>query len=88
MSEAVDNMEIGAPYVLFGHTHRPWPIEGRDREWRTTSGSALHNTGSWYHEGSLISDAGPASPYWPGSVTWLGDEGAPNVRNVLGDWAP
>lgn len=87
MSEAVENMEVRARYVLFGHTHRPWPIEGRDREWLTPSGAALHNTGSWYHEGSLIAGAGHKSPYWPGWVTWLDEEGPPRLENVLGDAA-
>jgi len=85
MAEAVERMGIEASHVLFGHTHRPWPLSGRDHDWRAQTGALLHNTGSWYHEGSLISDAGPSSPYWPGWVTWLGDEGPPHLENVLGD---
>jgi hypothetical protein len=85
MAEAVVNMQIRAPYVLFGHTHRPWPVDGRDGEWRTATGARLHNTGSWYHEGSLISGAGRDSPYWPGWVTWLDDSGPPRLENVLED---
>ena len=53
MSEAVAAMDIRAEHVIFGHTHRPWPVEGLDRDWRTPTGALLHNTGSWYHEGSL-----------------------------------
>ena len=79
--------EVGADHVLFGHTHRPWPLPGHDGEWRTPSGALLHNTGSWYHEGSLISRAGRDSPYWPGTVTWLEDDGPPRLENVLGDLA-
>jgi predicted phosphodiesterase len=85
MAEAVANMRIPASHVLFGHTHRPWPLEGRDHDWRTGTGALLHNTGSWYHEGSLISGAGPSSPYWPGWVTWLDETGPPRLENVLGD---
>jgi UDP-2,3-diacylglucosamine pyrophosphatase LpxH len=85
MAEAVDSMEIDARYVLFGHTHRPWPLEGRDHDWRARTGALLHNTGSWYHEGSLISDAGSSSPYWPGWVTWLDEGGPPRLENVLQD---
>jgi Calcineurin-like phosphoesterase len=85
MAEAVDNMQIRATYVLFGHTHRPWPVEGRDSEWRSGTGALLHNTGSWYHEGSLISAAGPSSPYWPGWITWLDGSGPPRLENVLGE---
>ena len=88
MSEAVAAMDIRAEHVIFGHTHRPWPIEGRDHDWRTPTGALLHNTGSWYHEGSLIADAGASSPYWPGSITWIDDEGPPRLENVLRGWAP
>jgi len=85
MSHAVEALEVGAEHVLFGHTHRPWPLPGRDGEWRTPSGALLHNTGSWYHEGSLIAEAGSNSPYWPGTVTWLEDDGPPRLENVLSD---
>ena len=88
MSEAVATMDIRAEHVIFGHTHRPWPVEGRDQDWRTPSGALLHNTGSWYHEGSLIADAGPSSPYWPGWVTWLDETGPPRLENLLRGWAP
>jgi hypothetical protein len=88
MSDAVEAMGIAAPYVVFGHTHRPWPAKDSDREWRTATGSSLYNTGSWFHEGSLIAEAGPASPYWPGWVTWIEDDGPPRLENALGDWAP
>ena len=85
MTTAADSMGIEAAHVLFGHTHRPWPLEGRDHDWRTSNGALLHNTGSWYHEGSLISDAGPGSPYWPGWVTWLEGDGHPRLENALQD---
>jgi UDP-2,3-diacylglucosamine pyrophosphatase LpxH len=83
MGEAARNMGIEAAHVMFGHTHRPWPIEGRDHDWRTPGGALLHNTGSWYHEGSLIGDAGQGSPYWPGWISWLDDSGPPRLQNVL-----
>ncbi len=85
MSQAVEVLGVRAEHVLFGHTHRPWPLPDRDGEWRTPNGALLHNTGSWYHEGSLISQAGRDSPYWPGTVTWLDDEGPPRLENVLED---
>jgi UDP-2,3-diacylglucosamine pyrophosphatase LpxH len=85
MSAAVEALGVRAEHVLFGHTHRPWPLPGRDGDWRTPSGALLHNTGSWYHEGSLISADGEQSPYWPGAVTWLDDEGPPRLENALRD---
>lgn len=87
MSRAMEVLGVRAQHVLFGHTHRPWPLPGRDGEWRTPSGALLHNTGSWYHEGSLIAASGASSPYWPGTVTWLEDDGPPRLENVLSDVA-
>ena len=85
MSTAVERLGVRARHVLFGHTHRPWPLPDRDGDWRTPGGALLHNTGSWYHEGSLISADGPRSPYWPGSITWLEGDEPPRLENVLQD---
>jgi len=87
MATAVERLGVQAEHVLFGHTHRPWPLPGRDPDWRTPSGALLHNTGSWYHEGTLISGDERRSPYWPRTVTWLEDDPArpPRLENVLAD---
>ncbi len=74
MSEAVDSH--GHPRRARPLRAHPPPVAGRGARPRLASqptGALLHNTGSWYHEGSLISDAGASSPYWPGWVTWLDD---------------
>ncbi|MEA2409182.1 MAG: hypothetical protein QOE69_3301 [Thermoleophilaceae bacterium] len=78
--------EVLAPdteHVIFGHTHRPGPLE-RDElaEWTTLSGTRLWNTGSWLHEGAFIR-TDRTSPYWPGTVLTLTDEDPPRVTNVL-----
>jgi predicted phosphodiesterase len=78
--------EVLAPdteHVIFGHTHRPGPLE-RDElaEWTTLSGTRLWNTGSWLHEGAFIR-TDRNSPYWPGTVLTLTDEDPPRVTNVL-----
>jgi hypothetical protein len=74
----------GARHVLFGHTHRPGPLAGDDAaDWTTPSGARLWNTGTWCYEPAFVGEAGERSPYWPGTVTEIGDEGPPRIRNVL-----
>jgi hypothetical protein len=71
--------------VIFGHTHRAGPLPGDDpAEWRTPGGTRLWNSGSWLSEPAFT---GPdrESPYWPGSVLAVPDEGEPELRNVLRD---
>jgi hypothetical protein len=73
----------GAPHVVFGHTHRPGPLERDDlAEWTAPGGTRLWNSGSWLHEGAFVK-TGQESPYWPGTVLTVDDEGPPRLRNVL-----
>jgi hypothetical protein len=89
MGETVERLGIDAAYVLFGHTHRTGPRERDDpAEWTAPNGARLVNTGSWVHEGVFLGDAGPRSPYWPGTVVELDEDGPPRVRNLLGGWRP
>ncbi|MDQ4026241.1 MAG: metallophosphoesterase family protein, partial [Actinomycetota bacterium] len=84
--EVVRALGIDAEHVIFGHTHRPGPLPGDGEEWRVRDGGPwLTNTGSWLHESVFVGSEGPASPYWPGTVVLLGDDGAPEVTNVLRD---
>jgi len=73
----------GAEHVVFGHTHRPGPLPADDPdEWRAPSGARLWNSGSWLHEGAFLRN-GRDSPYWPGTVLTVDDDGPPRVENVL-----
>ena len=73
----------GAEHVIFGHTHRPGPLPADDLgEWAAPSGARLWNSGSWLHEGAFLRN-GRDSPYWPGTVLTLEDDGPPRVENVL-----
>jgi len=84
MAQVAEALAPGAPHVVFGHTHRPGPLERDDpAEWTTPSGTRLWNSGSWLHEGAFLR-AGRVSPYWPGTVLTIDDEGPPRVENVLG----
>jgi hypothetical protein len=81
MHEVTGRLGIDARWVLFGHTHRPGPLE-RDHaaEW-----GGLVNTGSWVHEAAFVGQDPSDSPYRPGTVVEVGpDPGTPPlVRNVL-----
>jgi hypothetical protein len=83
MAHVADVLAPGAEHVIFGHTHRPGPLERDDvAEWTTLSGTRLWNSGSWLHEGAFVR-SGRESPYWPGTVLTLDDEGPPRLQNVL-----
>jgi hypothetical protein len=81
MAEVVSRLDIRADHVVFGHTHRPGPLEGE--EWRLPAGGHLHNPGSWAYASILIGRAGERDPYWPGRVVTVESEGAPVLSPVL-----
>ena len=86
VGQVVRTLGIDADHVIFGHTHRPGPLPGDGDDWRMPDGGPwLTNTGSWLHESVFVGRHGPASPYWPGTVVLLRDDGPPEVRNVLTD---
>ena len=83
MAHVAELLAPDTPHVIFGHTHRPGPL-ARDEltEWTTASGTRLWNCGSWLHEGAFVR-TGQDSPYLPGTVLTVDDDGPPSVRNVL-----
>jgi hypothetical protein len=83
MGRVAEVLAPGAEHVVFGHTHRPGPLPGDEHaEWTTLSGTRLWNSGSWLYEKAFITGSGD-SPYFPGTVLTLEDEGPPQLRNVL-----
>ena len=83
MARVAEVLAPGAAHVIFGHTHRPGPLAGDEQaEWTTLSGTRLWNTGSWFHESAFLA-SGAESPYWPGTVLTLEDDGPPRLENVL-----
>jgi hypothetical protein len=85
MGRVAEALAPDAEHVIFGHTHRPGPLPRDDSaEWTTLSGTRLWNSGSWLHEGAFVR-TGRDSPYWPGTVLRLEDEGPPRIENVLAD---
>lgn len=83
MGEVVARLGIEAEHVVFGHTHRRGPL-AEESGWVTPGGIRLLNSGSWTHMPGLIGNATPAeSPYWPGTVVEVDDEGPPRARLLL-----
>lgn len=81
-TEMATRLEVQAPHVITGHTHRGGPGEG-DGEWRLPSGGRLHNTGSWVFASAFHHPGTPPSPYWPGTLTWLEDGAQPRRARLL-----
>ena len=83
MARVAEVLAPGAGDVIFGHTHRAGPLPGDEpAEWTTLSGARLWNSGTWLYEGAFVR-TGRDSPYWPGTVLTLDDEGPPRIQNVL-----
>lgn len=79
----VQRLGIDAEHVVFGHTHCAGPLPGDDlSEWRTPSGSSLHNAGCWIDE-PIFATGGPESPYRGGRVLVLEDAGPPRLERVV-----
>ena len=82
--EVVARLQIDAPYVIFGHTHRPGPLARDDpSEWSAPTGASLINSGCWVREGGLLGPDPTRSPYRPGFCVVIDDSGPPEVRNLL-----
>jgi hypothetical protein len=84
MGEVVQRLGLEADHVIFGHTHRLGPLEGDDG-WVTPSGIRLHNSGNWVYEPAFLDRSPAHSPYWPGGLVLVEDEGPPRIERVLMD---
>ncbi len=83
-TELARRLRLEAAHVLVGHTHRAGP-EGSDGAWSIPGGGQLHNTGSWVYADAFHHPGAPPNPYWPGTVTWLEDDGPPRRERLLID---
>jgi predicted phosphodiesterase len=84
MAAVASGLGVDAAHVLFGHTHRsgPWPRDDAS-EWALPGGGRLLNTGSWIHEPAFVRERGRESPYWPGTVAIVEDDGPPRLERLL-----
>jgi hypothetical protein len=81
-TEMASRLRLDAAHVLTGHTHRGGPREG-EADWALPGGGQLHNTGSWVFSSVFHHPGTPPGPYWPGTVTWVEDEGPPRRVQLL-----
>jgi predicted phosphodiesterase len=84
IGETARRLGLDGGHVIFGHTHRAGPLPG-EAEWELPGGGRLHNTGSWVFASVFHHPGEPPSPYWPGTLTWLEDEGPPRREALLRD---
>ena len=85
MSEAVMRLGVTARHVIFGHSHRAGPLPGGRRlRVARPGGPRLHNGGCWMYETHFLGGPDPrASPYWPGGLTVVDDDGPPRLERLL-----
>ncbi|MGI8414068.1 MAG: metallophosphoesterase [Solirubrobacteraceae bacterium] len=82
--EVLARLDVRAPHVIFGHTHRAGPLGADDpAEWLAPGGVQLLNPGSWVHEPAFLGERPHESPYRPGFCAVLHGERAPTLINVL-----
>jgi hypothetical protein len=82
----IERLDIPAAHVIWGHSHRSGPWAGDDaREWTASTGTRIHNTGSWVYQPHFLGPEPNASPYWPGTAVLVPDAGPPELLRLLGD---
>jgi Calcineurin-like phosphoesterase len=83
MAQVVERLGIEAGYVVFGHLHRPGPLDGDGPGWTAGTGTRLVNTGGWVYERAYLGAMAADSPAWPGTCVLVRDEGPPELRHLL-----
>lgn len=88
MGEVAERLDLGAAHVVFGHTHRAGPLPGEAwYEWGAPSGARLINSGCWTYDAYFVRRAGSDSPYWPGGMVVVQDQGPPRLLRLLSDYS-
>jgi hypothetical protein len=83
-AEMARRLGVDGGHVITGHTHRGGPRPG-EGPWPLPGGGQLHNTGNWIFSTAFHHPGTPPSAYWPGTVTWVEDEGPPRRVDLLRD---
>jgi hypothetical protein len=84
IGEVASRLRIDADHLIFAHTHRRGPLPA-ETGWRLPGGTRLWNTGSWVFAPGVVGSRSTDSPYWPGTVAFLEDDGSPQLRHLLDD---
>jgi hypothetical protein len=95
MGEVASRLGLGDAHVIFGHTHRAGPLARDDlREWNRppavpggAPGARLVNVGCWTYDSIFLTATPGESPYWPGTIAVVGDDGPPELKRLLLDRA-
>ncbi len=83
-AEVLRRLDVGAQYVIFGHTHRAGPLPGDDlSEWLAGAGSQMINSGSWIFSPEFTGSTPQRSPYRAGFAIVVEDQGPPELVNLL-----
>jgi predicted phosphodiesterase len=87
LREVLRRLRIGAPHVIWGHSHRSGPWPGDDpAEWATPAGTRILNAGSWVYEPHYLGDTpSTSSPYYPGTAVLVEDGTPPRLIRLLED---
>jgi hypothetical protein len=80
MRETMRRLGVDADHVIFGHTHRAGPFP-EDEGWEAEGGAGLTNSGSWIWEPAFADS--PRSPYFPGAIVYVDDDGPPRLERLL-----
>jgi len=83
-AEMARRLGVAGGHVITGHTHRAGP-KPDEPEWELAGGGRLHNSGSWVFSSAFHHPGRPPNSYWPGTVTWVEDEGAPRRVQLLAE---
>jgi predicted phosphodiesterase len=81
-TELARRLRLDAAHVITGHTHRAGP-RVEEPAWELSGGGRLHNTGSWTFATAFHQPGTPPGPYWPGTVTWVEEQGPPRRVSLL-----
>lgn len=81
-AEVARRLGVDGGHVITGHSHRAGP-RPEEAEWPLPGGGRLHNTGNWVFSSAFHHPGRPPNSYWPGTVTWVEDEGPPRRAQLL-----
>ncbi len=88
MEELEPFLPSGMRYAIFGHTHRPGPLEDIDTldRWSIKlhgQETIVMNSGSWLYDGGKARRLDYRPQRWPGTFILVPDQGPPRLVEVL-----